>query len=108
MQPAIFDLDFTQDNDYSVQITFVDADDTPIDMSAQTFTGKSKEAADSSVSYTWVVVDTDSATGIVVFSLPFATTATMPDVCLYEFRMLDTELVTFQAGVVRIRRSLFT
>lgn len=110
MEPAIYDIDFTQADDFLVTITFTDEDDASKDMSDQTFTATIKEDYETSKSWDWTIDDTDSATGIVVFSLDDADTAEMPDVCRHQFKMQDGingEKFTFIDGVSRIRRSLF-
>ena len=108
MEPAIYDINFTQDNDYSVTVTFVDANGDPIDYSTLNFEGVIKEQSDiETPEWAWTVDDSDSNVGVVVFSLNSTDTAAMPDVCEYEFRMYVTEYFTFMAGKARIRRSLF-
>lgn len=109
MNKAIVDIDFTQGDDYLATLTFVDSTGAAIDMSAQTFTGKSRENPDSTVSWDWVPDETNKATGIVLMSLAHADTEVMPDVCDYQFRMAvgSSDVFTFMSGKVRIARSLF-
>ncbi len=109
MKPAVYDIDFTQQNDFSITVTFVDAAGSPIDYSTLDFEGIIKEQADIiGPEWAWTVDDTDSNIGVVIFSLTNADTDDMADVCEYEFRMLGaTEIFTFLAGKARIRRSLY-
>ncbi len=106
MRPAIYDIEVTQGDDYSLTVTFTDDADDPIDVSNQTFAGQVRTVPESATAYSFTVNSTDASTGIIVFTIARTIVVTMPEDCVYDLQMTDSERWTFMKGTFQVPREV--
>lgn len=76
--PAARDIDIFRGDDFTHTVTIQDANGAPINVSGRTYTSQLRRYPDSSsIAATFTVTMTNAATGVVVFSLPDATTSAL-------------------------------
>lgn len=101
--PARRDLEIYRGDDYSHQITFVDANNAPLDVSAYTFTAEIRDRSEggAQVYATFTVDMTQAATGIITLHLAAADTRIKTDVAYWDLQVdTGSAIQTWLAGKV--------
>jgi hypothetical protein len=110
MRPARLDIDMYAGDDYSLALTFTDADGVAIDLSGRAYRAQIRETVyDADVALADLAVDaTRLAAGVVTLALARATTAGLPRSCVWDLEEtgVDNKVRTLLAGTVALRRDV--